>query len=120
MMLRGWDGGSATVRWFREATYRWLRAGSALSGAAGDGVLLGSSSLAQLEVNLASCAAADGGGDGSAAPPPLPAEVQAALDAAFATTRDGAFPYWRSYSADHPNRGALDPGASYDAAKIKK
>ena len=33
--------------------------------------------------------------------------------------RTGSFPYWRSYSSDMPNRDALHPGASYDAAKKK-
>ena len=29
--------------------------------------------------------------------------------------RGQAFPYWRSYSADMPNRSSLHPGASYQA-----
>ena len=47
----------------------------------------------------------------------LPASVVAAMDGAWDITRGGAFPYWRSYSADMPGRDGLDPGASYDAAK---
>ena len=33
--------------------------------------------------------------------------------------RAGAFAYWRSYSADMPNREELPQGASYNAAKKK-
>jgi len=29
------------------------------------------------------------------------------------------FPYWRSYSADMPDKDNLDQGASYNAAKAK-
>ena len=41
--------------------------------------------------------------------------MRAAFDGAWATTREGAFCYWRSYSADMPGRDALHPGASYTA-----
>ena len=68
-----------------EASYRWLRSGSVLQK--GDGVLLGGSSLSQLEGNLTASASAE----------PLPPSVQRAMDGAFEITRDGAFPYWRSY-----------------------
>ena len=66
--------------------------------------------LAQLDANLDACR--EGGDD-------LPASVVAAMDGAWDITRGGAFPYWRSYSADMPGRDGLDPGASYDAAKKK-
>ena len=88
------------------ATYKWLLRHSALG--ADDGVLLGASTLAQLDANLDACR--EGGDD-------LPASVVAAMDGAWDITRGGAFPYWRSYSADMPGRDGLDPGASYDAAK---
>jgi aflatoxin B1 aldehyde reductase len=93
-----------------EATYRWLRHGSALKGAFGDAVLVGASNLGHLRQNLAACAKEE----------PLPRGVQAAFDAAFTATRDGCFPYWRSYSADHPDRENLHPGASYEPVKTSK
>ena len=100
-----------------DATYRWLLSHSALTP--DDGLLLGASSLDQLESNMKACEAA--GGDQAT---PLPAEVVDAIDSAWsgagaAELRDGAFPYWRSYSKDMPGRETLPPGASYDAAKKK-
>jgi aflatoxin B1 aldehyde reductase len=98
-----------------EATYRWMLRHSALSGS--DGLLLGASSVPQLDQNLRACAAAAsqvGGGGGA-----LPDSVLAAFDEAWSLTRDAAFPYWRSYSSDMPGRESLDPGASYEAAKKK-
>ena len=82
-------------------------------------LLLGASSLDQLESNMKACEAA--GGDQAT---PLPPEVVDAIDSAWsgagaAELRDGAFPYWRSYSKDMPGRETLPPGASYDAAKKK-
>jgi aflatoxin B1 aldehyde reductase len=94
-----------------EATYRWLLRHSALDE--NDGVLLGASSAAQLTQNLHACAAATEKG-------PLSPQVLEAFDEAWKITADGAFPYWRSYSSDMPNRDSLDQGASYDAAKVKK
>jgi aflatoxin B1 aldehyde reductase len=98
-----------------EATYRWMLRHSALSGS--DGLLLGASSVPQLDQNLRACAAAasQGGGGGGA----LPDSVLAAFDEAWSLTRDAAFPYWRSYSSDMPGRESLNPGASYEAAKKK-
>ena len=49
----------------------------------------------------------------------LPDNVRDAFDGAWDLTRRGAFNYWRSYSADMPDRETRDPGASYDAAKKK-
>ena len=89
------------------AAYAWLLSHSALRE--GDGVLLGASSVAQLEDNLAACDA------GSAAP--LPDEIVAAFDAAWALCEADAFAFWRGYSADHPGREDLDPGASYVVKK---
>jgi len=91
------------------ATYAWLLRHSALDASCGDGVLLGASSEDQLAENLTSCLS----------PPSLPPAVVTAFDKAWETCKDGAFPYWRSYSKDQPGRETLHPGASYDAAKKK-
>ena len=88
------------------AAYAWLLSHSALGD--GDGVLLGASSLAQLEDNLGACAA------GTA---PLPDDVVAAFDAAWALCEPDAFAFWRGYSSDHPGREDLDPGAAYVVKK---
>ena len=92
-----------------EATYRWLLRHSALLE--NDGILLGASSMTQLQENMQACK--------TAADAPLPTEILNAFEQAWKLTREGAFPYWRSYSSDMPNREALDPGASYQAAKKK-
>ena len=86
-----------------DAAFRWLIHHSPLIS--GDGILLGASSLAHLEQNLAACAAAT----------PLPDTIVAALDEGWASVRDGAFPFWRGYSQDMPGREGLDMGASYTA-----
>ena len=91
-----------------EATYRWLLRHSALDE--NDGVLLGASSVDQLTQNLSACLAAVEKG-------PLPQTILDAFHEAWEITKDGAFPYWRSYSADMPGRENLDQGASYEAAK---
>eukprot|EP00977_Amphora_coffeiformis_P005327 scaffold1140_cov157-Amphora_coffeaeformis.AAC.3 len=92
-----------------EATYRWLLRHSALQSDV-DGVLLGASSLQQLDQNLAACAAA--------AADPLPDNVLQAFEEAWKiTSAAGVFPYWRSYSSDMPGRESLDQGASYEASK---
>lgn len=86
-----------------EATFRWL-----LCHSQADGVLLGASSVAQLEQNLAACTN----------PKSLPSSLLTAFDEAWKiTSAAGVFPYWRSYSSDMPNRASLDPGASYEASK---
>ena len=74
-----------------------------------DGVLLGASSLEQLDVCLEACSNIVD----------LPSNVLDAFDGAWAVTRPDAFKYWRSYSADMPDRETRDPGAAYDAAKKK-
>jgi len=101
-----------------EATYRWLLCHSALNAGDdnfdGDGILIGASSMDQLDENLRSCSLAQGA--------ELPKDVVDAFDAAWDVIRreeSRPFPYWRSYSADMPNRLELDPGASYSAAKAK-
>jgi len=74
----------------------------------GDGLLLGASTVAQLEENLAACQC----------PEKLPEPVLAAFNGAWAICKEeDAFPYWRSYSMDQPDRENLHPGASYQAAK---
>jgi len=94
-----------------EATYRWMLRHSALGEH--DGVLLGASSLAQLDQNLEACSTAVTQG-------PLPPSVLEAFDKAWEITEEGAFAYWRSYSSDMPNREDLQQGASYAAKKVKK
>lgn len=91
------------------ATYSWMLRHSKLDASLGDGLLLGASSPSQLEENLEACLSA----------PELPAAVLEAFDGAWGPCREGAFPFWRSYSKDQPNREKLHPGASYDAAKKK-
>lgn len=95
-----------------EATYRWLMCHSALDGSKGDGVLIGASSLSQLEDNLKA----------AAGPAPLPVDTADAFARAYATVLEGGpvFPYWRSYSQDMPGREGLDQGASYNANKTSK
>lgn len=92
-----------------EATFLWLLQHSVLEEK--DGVLLGASSMDQLNQNLHACQVAktDGGA--------LSADIQNAFDDAWEVTKLSAFPYWRSYSSDMPNKDALDHGASYSAAK---
>jgi len=89
------------------ATYSWLLRHSKLDASMGDGLLLGASSMEQLDANLAACCEAA----------PLPAPVAASFDGAWDTCRKGAFPYWRSYSRDQPGRESMHPGASYEAGK---
>ena len=90
------------------ATYAWLLNYSSLTE--DDGVLLGASSVDQLDACLDACANLVD----------LPRNVQDAFDGAWDLTRPGApFKYWRSYSADMPDRETRDPGAAYDAAKKK-
>ena len=91
-----------------EATFRWLMRHSALGTE--DGILVGASSLAQLDENLDSCLA-------GIEKEELPAGVLKAFDDAWAITENGAFPYWRSYSSDMPNGKNLDQGAAYSASK---
>ena len=90
------------------ATYIWLRRHSSLGS--GDGILLGASSLEQLDGNLNACEAAENCD-------PLPQELLVAFDRAWEISQEGAFPYWRGYSSDQPGREQLDPGASYSAVK---
>ena len=113
-----------------DATYRWLIHHSALGD--NDGILIGASSLSQLDENLRCCRHADadavegGGGGGGRLPQRLVDAIDEAWTAISSTARDdggangsGPFPYWRSYSSDMPGREDLDQGASYDALKAK-
>jgi aflatoxin B1 aldehyde reductase len=95
-----------------EAAYRWMLCHSALTEE--DGLLIGASSMSQLEDNLAACAKAASREDG-----PLPCNVLVAMSDAWGTytSKGDPFPYWRSYSADMPDRNSLDQGASYSATK---
>lgn len=93
-----------------EATYRWLLRHSALKET--DGFLLGASSIEQLDQNFSACMAAN-------LKEGLSPGMLSAFDKAWELTKEEAFPYWRSYSSDMPNRESLNPGASYNAAKAK-
>jgi len=115
-----------------EATYAWLIRHSAL-GRPGDGLLIGASSVGQLDENLAACRRAGAfytgpedsdqcGGEGE----DLPEKILVAFEEAWEYVRanisekggnDRVFPYWRSYSADMPGREERDQGASYSASK---
>jgi aflatoxin B1 aldehyde reductase len=97
-----------------DATFQWLLNHSALDAKI-DGFLLGASSVSQLEQNLSACTRA-----ASPDVQPLSSGLLNAFDEAWEATKDGAFPYWRSYSSDMPHRETLDPGASYNAAKTTK
>ena len=91
-----------------EATFRWLLLHSSLhSTAQGQhGVLLGASSVDQLDENLQACATVQ----------PLSLHVLQAMEEAWEWTRPQAFPYWRSYSSDMPHRDVLPQGASYSSS----
>jgi aflatoxin B1 aldehyde reductase len=69
-----------------EATFRWMTQHSQLR--AEDRIILGASSLAQLEANLAAVARAD----------PLPPAVLAAFEAAWADCARDCPSYERGYS----------------------
>lgn len=96
-----------------EATYRWMLQHSSLKPDF-DGFLLGASSLEQLDENISACRLV------AENPAPLSSELLSAFDEAWKLTKDGAFPYWRSYSSDMPNRETLDQGATYQANKTQK
>lgn len=67
-----------------DAALRWVLHHSAMTGSESDAVILGASTMAHLEANLAACAAG-----------PLPAEVLAAMDAAWAVARPACPKYFR-------------------------
>eukprot|EP00559_Dactyliosolen_fragilissimus_P005359 CAMPEP_0184865192 /NCGR_PEP_ID=MMETSP0580-20130426/17267_1 /TAXON_ID=1118495 /ORGANISM="Dactyliosolen fragilissimus" /LENGTH=381 /DNA_ID=CAMNT_0027364289 /DNA_START=76 /DNA_END=1221 /DNA_ORIENTATION=- len=95
-----------------QASFTWLIRHSALSEH--DGILIGASSLAQLQQNLDACYHA------SLEPNALSQDILQAFDQAWEITKNNEpFPYWRSYSSDMPNRDHLDQGASYSASTNK-
>lgn len=96
-----------------EATYCWLLCHSALKVEPHDGVLLGASSMAQLEQNLNACWRVTNNPVGETV---LAPDVLSAFDEAWKITSATAFPYWRSYSKDMPKGLERDQGASYNAA----
>ena len=99
-----------------EATYRWMCCNSALLET--DGVLIGASSLEQLECNLA---ATDAAMEHSSLPPSVLQAFEKAYEITSKTEANHSlFPYWRSFSADMPGRESLDPGAAYTAAYHKE
>eukprot|EP00930_Biecheleria_cincta_P001429 TRINITY_DN102571_c0_g1_i1.p1 TRINITY_DN102571_c0_g1~~TRINITY_DN102571_c0_g1_i1.p1 ORF type:complete len:361 (+),score=49.62 TRINITY_DN102571_c0_g1_i1:159-1085(+) len=86
------------------ATYSWLLHHSALTQR--DGIVIGASSLDQLQPNLAACASSC----------KLPETVAEAFNSAWSMCRYTAYPYWRLYSRDMPDREELvrnAPGALF-------
>lgn len=77
------------------AALRWLQKHSALSDFYNDGIVLGASSVAQLEANLA---ATQGGGQDA---PPLPARVLEAFEKAWAITAPQCPDYDRGHSGQN-------------------
>lgn len=88
-----------------QATFSWLMHHSALQE--GDAILLGASKVEHLEANIKAAHEST----------PLPEEVLAAFEKAWAGCEEEAFPFWRSYSLDQPGREDLDPGAAYVVKK---
>lgn len=88
------------------ATYQWLLRHSMLGP--NDGILLGASSLEQLDINLSACADA-------VFAPSFSEDMLRAFGQAWEVSKDVSFPYWRSYSRDQSGRDDMDPGAAYDA-----
>ena len=70
-----------------DASLRWLYRHSALDGAKGDAVIVGASSVSQLEANLASAARAE----------PLPRDILDAFDAGWEKCRAASAPYFRGH-----------------------
>lgn len=88
-----------------DAAYRWLLLHSHLRP--DDGLLVGASSMEQLDQNLNACCITVGD--------TLPPAVLEAMDAAWHITKEGAFDYFRSYSSDMPGRDQRPQGAGYVA-----
>ncbi len=78
------SAGAAAGRSMAGTALRWLVHHSALAGRGGDAVILGASTDAHLEANLAACAAG-----------PLPEDEVAALDAAWSLARPACPKYFR-------------------------
>lgn len=108
-----------------EVTYAWILRHSGLRP--GDGILLGASSIVQLEENLQACrragafAVSDSLGNVTYPGEDLPDEILIAMEEAWKYVKEHTegriYPYWRSYSADMPGAEELDQGASYSASK---
>ena len=90
-----------------DATYRWLLLHSELGP--NDGLLLGASSMDQLEQNLNACSIS------ATDTFRLPTAVLEAMNSAWDITKENAFDYFRSYSSDMPDRERRPPGAGYVA-----
>merc|ERR1711879_1125601 len=94
-----------------QATYSWFFFHSALRK--GDGIVLGASSVSQLEQNLEACQKAR----------PMCTSVVDAFAKAWAPCRPTAYLYWRLYSKDMPNRDVLVkelPGALFHCTQRAK
>jgi len=70
-----------------DASLRWLYNHSMLDGAKGDGVIIGASTLAQLDANLASATNVE----------PLPRDVLDAFDDGWTRCKSSAAPYFRGH-----------------------
>ena len=70
-----------------DAALRWLYNHSELDGSKGDAVIIGASSVSQLESNLASAARSD----------PLPDDIVGAMDAGWERCRPASAPYFRGH-----------------------
>ncbi|GMI45951.1 hypothetical protein TrCOL_g659 [Triparma columacea] len=91
-----------------EGSYLWLLRHSALGE--NDGVLLGASSIAQLESNLKACERAKR--------EVLPEEVRVAFEEAWEVTKtENPFKYWRAFSRDMPGGESMDQGEAYAVKK---
>lgn len=73
-----------------DAAHRWLMHHSMLDADRGDGIILGASSVTQLEQNLTACVGADSG--------PLPDAVVAAFESAWEMTAASCPTYYSGYS----------------------
>ena len=90
-----------------------------LDASKGDGLLLGASSIEQLDENLKAC----GRVVDTESSKRMSREMREAFDKAWDIVNNGdgeVFCYWSSYSSDMPNRDNLHQGASYNAAKVVK
>lgn len=108
-----------------QATYRWLLHHSALGS--NDGLLLGASSLDQLDSNLDACTVDINNPNAGLLPLSLvtafndawekegKGQAQGEGEGQGASLRDSAFAYFRQYSSDMPGRDALPQGAGYVA-----
>jgi len=93
-----------------EATYIWLLRHSALDAENGDGILLGASSMSQLDSNLQAVEKAKS--------TELSEQLLKAFNDAWSVTKyESPFRYWRGYSSDMPQRASRDQGEGYVVKK---